>query len=114
MNDLIVWINSELSKRAWSNNELARRSGMSSAGMSLVMTGRNAVTWEFCANVARALGEPPEKLFRLAGLLPQLPLPERDPALQELFDIAKKLSATDREELLAYAKLRYRRAQEKD
>ena len=65
--------------------------------------------------MAQALKEPPEKVFRLAGLLPPAP-PERDPLIQELLEIARKLDATDRgdrEELLAYARLRYQRAQEK-
>lgn len=112
VNELLTWLNTEIGNRGWSNNELARRAGMSSAGLSKVMTGRNAITWDFCYRVAQALKEPPEKIFRLAGLLPPA-ASERDQLIQELLEIARKLDATDRDELLAYARLRYQRAQER-
>ncbi|MCA9941755.1 MAG: helix-turn-helix transcriptional regulator [Anaerolineales bacterium] len=112
MNDFIDWLNNQLRKRAWSNNELARRTRYSSSNVSLVLTGQQAPSWEFCYRVAQALSEPPEKAFRLAGLLPPAP-PERDPLAQEIQDIIKQLSPGDREELLAYARLRYQRAQER-
>lgn len=111
MNDLITWINGEIKKKGWSNNELARRAGMSSSGMSRVLTGENKITWEFCYQVAQALKEPPEKLFRLAGLLPPAP-PERDQLIQEITDILKQLTQAERKDLLEYARFRYQRGKE--
>lgn len=109
VSDLITWINSETAKRGWSNNQLARRMGMSSAGFSLVVTGKNQLSMEFCVNLARALGEPPEKILRMAGFLPMVP--PVDPSIQEVVEVMKNLGASDREDVVAYAKLRYQRAQ---
>ena len=112
MDDFVKWLNAQTERRSWSNNELGRRAGVSRSTISLVLTGQQSPTWEFCYRMAQALKEPPEKVFRLAGLLPPAP-PERDPLIQELLEIARKLDAADRDELLAYARLRYQRAQER-
>jgi transcriptional regulator with XRE-family HTH domain len=73
MNDFIGWLSSELDRHGWSNNELGRRAGLSSGGISVVMTGRQNPGFDFCIKVARALGLPPEFVLRRASLLPALP-----------------------------------------
>lgn len=63
------------------------------------MTGRSFAGWDFCVGIARALEEPPEKLFRLAGLLPKLP-----PAVEEereALGILRQLPAATRQNALA-------------
>lgn len=105
------WLNIELDKRGWSYRELGRRAGFSSGTVSMVVNGKNKISWEFCTGIALAFKMPAEQVFRLAGLLPLLPAPDRDPTIQEILDITKQLDVNDREELLAYAKLRYQRAQ---
>jgi len=71
-NKLVPWINEELESRGWTMRELARRSGVSHAAISLVLSEQQRPTFEFCEKIARGLGEPPEKIFRIAGLLPRL------------------------------------------
>jgi transcriptional regulator with XRE-family HTH domain len=106
MSDFLSWLNDEIVERGWSNNEMARRSGMSSANMSKVLTGRYAVTWEFCAGVAKALHLPPEQVFREAGLLPRVAAPG---AVQSLADVARHLSADHQALLRDYAQFLYER-----
>jgi hypothetical protein len=65
------------------------------------LTGNSQPSPNFCVDAARALGESPEKLLRLAGFLSPS---DDDPALTELQDIAKNLPPQKREELLRYAK----------
>jgi transcriptional regulator with XRE-family HTH domain len=84
------WLNKELDIRGWGYNELARRAGLSSGGVSHVMTGRQNPGYEFCIKVARAMGERPEHILRLAGLLPSLP-PEVEEE-QEAIQILRELS----------------------
>jgi transcriptional regulator with XRE-family HTH domain len=67
------WLNHELEHRGWSYNELGRRAGLSSGGVSVVMTERQNPGYEFCVKVAQALQELPENVLQLAGLLPPLP-----------------------------------------
>jgi len=75
--------------------------------MSEVLSDKRAATWDFCAKVARALGEPPQVLFRLAGLLTSPALD--DATAQQILDTLQEMSPEERDEVLEYAKLRYRR-----
>ena len=70
MSEFVKWVRGELRERGWSSSELARRSGLSSSAMSVVMTGQQRPGLQFCLGVAQGLDEPPEKLLRLAGFLP--------------------------------------------
>jgi transcriptional regulator with XRE-family HTH domain len=78
MSKLSDFLNDEIKERGWSKRELARRSGVSSAQITDVMNERAKAGAEFCVSVARALGEQPEDMLRLAGILPPLP-----PAVRE-------------------------------
>ena len=70
MSEYVKWVRGELRARGWSSSELARRSGLSSSAISIVLTEQQRPGLQFCLGVARALDEPPEKLLRLAGFLP--------------------------------------------
>ena len=72
MSRLTDWLSNQLDARGWSYNELARRAGLSSGTVSNVMAGRSNPGLDFCAGVAEALGESPEVLLRMAGLLPEV------------------------------------------
>lgn len=111
---MLTWIDTEMRRRGWGNNELARQMGMSHAGVSKVLTGQNSISCEFCIGIAKAFDIPPEQVLRKAEILPPLPGPDldRDPVLQDLVDTARRLSPGEREELAAYARWRYQRAQE--
>jgi transcriptional regulator with XRE-family HTH domain len=79
---LVEWLQGQLQARQWSNNELARQAGLSSSGVSQVMTGVKKPGLKFCFGVAEALNEPPEKVLRLAGFLPKVPA--RDEEIEEI------------------------------
>jgi transcriptional regulator with XRE-family HTH domain len=70
-NEMVVWLNEQLNERGWSMRELARRSGLSHAVISLVLSKHNAPGLDFCVGVARALDVPPENVLRMAGLIPK-------------------------------------------
>jgi len=89
MSEFVDWLNDELEKRGWSYNELGRRADLSSGGVSIVMTERQKPGYQFCIKVALALKDSPERVLRLAGLLPTRPDP--DPyfeVLENLWDRA--------------------------
>ncbi len=104
MDEFIAWLNAELAERGMSNNELARRANMSSANMSKALTGKIAITWEFCAGVSGALGYTPEFVFRRAGLLPPVASPEN---VQAITDIARHLTPDNLRTLRAIAQCLY-------
>jgi len=108
-NGFVKWLNREMEARGWSQSELARRASVSRPTVSNVLMCKQTPSFEFCASVATALGEPPERLLRLAGLLPGPPMPPEDGSLRELIEIARGLSPEERQELREYALWRYRR-----
>lgn len=101
-----TWLSEELVKRGWSHNELGRRANISQTAVSNVISGNRKPGADFCIKVAQALGEAPEKVLRLAGILPAS-LTSDDDTLQELIELARSLHPEDREELLKYARFRY-------
>lgn len=97
------WLVEEMKKRRYSQAALARAIGISQPFVSRVLRGQKPVSVDFCQKVAQALGESPEKVLRLAGILPETN--EDDPALREINDLAKRMTPAQRVEALRY--LRY-------
>lgn len=50
----ITWINEKLVKHGWSQSELARQAGLSTANVSSVLSGYHTPGIEFYRGVARA------------------------------------------------------------
>lgn len=99
-NNLSAFLNEELTKRGWSQRELARRSGLSPTSISEVMAGVRGPGKRFCQAVAKALQIPPERIFQEAGIIEAPP----DTLLfQELTNVAKILSEENQRKLLEYA-----------
>ncbi len=96
-----VWLSDELDKRKWSHNKLARQAQISQAAVSSVLSGSRNAGADFCIKVAQAIGESPEKLLRLAGILPPLS-PSEDSMLQELMELARTLPPGQRQHVLDY------------
>ena len=104
MNDeLSTWLSQQLKQRNWSHNELARRAGVSQSAVSGTLSGSRKAGAEFCVKVANALGESPEQMLRLAGILPSLSSSE-DATLQELMELARTLPPDQRQQILDYVR----------
>jgi transcriptional regulator with XRE-family HTH domain len=103
--ELRAWLAQELERRKWSQRELARQADISRAFVNRVLSGDISPSVNFCYKIAQALGEAPEKVLRLAGILPSNQT--EDNTLQELIELARNLPPEDRTELLKYARFRY-------
>jgi transcriptional regulator with XRE-family HTH domain len=99
----IDWLESELAKRRWSYNRLARRAGLSHSMLSRVRAGA-APSWTTCRAIAEALDLPPEHVFRQAGMLP--PVSREQSEYEEFCHLLDQLSAEDRQELFEIARLK--------
>lgn len=99
--ELRAWLSEELERRHWSQRELARRTGFNHSFVSKTLAGDRSPSKDFCLKVAQALGEAPEKLFRLAGILPPS---EDDPTIAELNDMIRNMPPEQRREMLKYAR----------
>lgn len=81
------WLLAQLETRGWSQSELARRAGLGNATLSRIISGLRRAGPDAALSIAETLGEPPEKVFRLAGLLPPWPGgQETDAELQQIAD----------------------------
>lgn len=103
---LRAWLSEELERRKWSQGNLSRQAGLSRPFVSRVLSGDLGPSVNFCHKVAAALGESPEKVLRLAGILATA---SEDDTLQELMELARALPPEDRTELLDYARFRYQK-----
>jgi len=93
--EFITWLIDQMNRRGWNNSELARRAGIGPSGISMIINEQRAPGVDFCRAVARALGLPPETVFRQAGLLP--PDVNSDaPARRELLYLFEQLPESDR------------------
>lgn len=105
----VEWLEGELARKSWKPADLARAANISTGGLSHVLNGERRLGPDMALAIARALGVPPEVVFRKSGLLPELPGPERDPTFQELLEVVKNMSVEERQEILDYALWRFRR-----
>ena len=110
MNKFRPWLLQELKNRSWRPADFARRAGLHTGSLSNIMSGNRRAGQDMCQAIAQALAEPPEKLFRLAGLLPPLPAAE-DELLHELIETFKRLTPEKRREVSDYARWQLRRQQ---
>lgn len=81
---------------------------MSHTNVYMTLTGKQNVTFDFCAAVATALGEPALKLFQLAGLMPVVP-PLEDRTLRELSETMRDMTLEERDQIIDYARWLRRR-----
>ena len=101
-----VWLTKELEQRGWSHGELARRAEVSRPLISRTLSGDMVASADFCIKIAQTLGEAPEKVLRLADILPQAPSDD-DPTMQEIIEILHNMTVGQREEILRYSRYVY-------
>lgn len=102
------WLEYELELRGWSQAILSRRTGLTSAAVSLLARDQTQPKAETCLAIAEALGIPPEVVMSHAGLLPPAKGDE-DLATNEVLHIMRQLPPAEGREILEYARMRYRR-----
>lgn len=108
-NEFSTWLEYQLAMRGWRPIDLANAAGVPNATISRVLNGDRKAGPEVATAIADALDLSPEFVFRRAGLLPDLPPPERDPTFQELTEVMRNMSPDERREIVDYAIWRYRR-----
>lgn len=88
-----TWIIKKRDERGWNDAELSQAVGISPSYLSLLMNSQRNVTFDFVMGVARAFGESPVEVLRLAGLLPPAAgrLDEIDQEEKELVDLRRTL-----------------------
>jgi hypothetical protein len=63
---------------------------------------------DFCIKIGQALGEAPEKMLRLADILPQGGSPsDDDPTVKDIIEILHSMTSEQREEVRRYTRYVY-------
>lgn len=103
------WLETEIQERGWTMSEMARRCDVSQPAISRVVSGERGAGPELCRAIAHAFDMPEEKVFRIAGLLSELPTPDEDFTFAQVYDMMKHLTPEERLEIMEYVQWRYRR-----
>jgi len=96
--DFRHWIKEEIDRRYWTYNELARQADLSSAFVSMVMTGQRNPGEKFCHGIAKAFDLPIDDIFRRAGILP--PIPDLDANAEAMLHLFRNLPESEQERVL--------------
>lgn len=83
------WIRAQADERGWSLREVAKRAKISTGALNQVLGQGYGAGPSFCISISKAFGIPPEDVFRLAGILPQIQREEWE-EMQGYFTILPK------------------------
>lgn len=99
------WLATELNRRGMSHTQLANQIGLSHSFVSKVISGAKPPSVNFCFKTAIALDVAPERLLRLAGILPGESAPTSPgPITVEIMAIVESLPPELRQQVLNYVK----------
>lgn len=69
--DLVNFIEVEMKKRGWSQADLARATGLTTGGVSMLLNQTRKPSPDTLVTLASAFDVPPVMMFEIAGLLPK-------------------------------------------
>lgn len=99
------WLLEKIKERGWTQADLARASGLTTAAISKYMSGRIPEK-DALKRIAHAFDVPIEELYRVTGMLP--PNTESDLLTKTIMHLMRDLDNDEKTEILEYVKLRKR------
>lgn len=99
------WLVRELHDRGMNQSDLARASGLSTGGISDVISGRRKAGREFATAVARGFDLDVETVFQAAGFLPQ-DKEQRPREIEQIMTLVEGMTKDEQKELLSYIRWR--------
>lgn len=100
MNTFTEWIQQQLDERDWKRSVLARQAGISESTLSNIMNGNRNAGMDAIVSIAKGFKLPPEIALRKAGIIPDVP--DDDPQVKQIVDLARNLSPQKRREAASY------------
>jgi len=98
--EFTTWLSDKMNELNLSMSKLARKSGISHATISQVMSKKQKPTHDFCSAIAQPLGVDELELMWRAGLLRKKPIAITEPSLREILDAVRTLTPDQRRQLL--------------
>jgi transcriptional regulator with XRE-family HTH domain len=90
----VVWLQSEMDKRGWSQSDCARSADLNRAVINKLLSGKSRPQPSTLMAISRAFRIPVETAYRAAGLLP--PSPDGDEMTDEMIYIFKSIQSPHR------------------
>jgi transcriptional regulator with XRE-family HTH domain len=113
MNNFADWLLKQMMEKGWSQSELARMSGLTRSTISYYLSPKSKSPDETALRkISKALKLPPETVFRAAGLLP--PQSPETELINRIVHLTSELPEEDQADILEYAQMRHRRAEERE
>lgn len=105
------WITDKLNSHNMSMRELGRKSGIDQGHISKVLSGKQEASFDFYLKVAQVFDAVVDMLIT-AGVLS--PADEAQLTMSEIYQIVKKLTPSERQEVLDYALWRLQKSEAND
>ncbi len=105
------WLLKQLQEKEWTQADLARHSGITKGAISNYINGR-VPDKSALRKIAKAFKLPPEIVYRAAGDLPSI-TPETE-LINRIIHLTSELPEPDQADILAYAQMRHRIAEERE
>ncbi len=102
------WLINEMKIRGMSQAALARSSKLTTGAISHLISGNRQPGPDACNAIADAFNYPPDYVFRVAGLLPELE-DDDPPGLEELEHLYRIASEALQREILDFARFKSNR-----
>lgn len=100
--EFVRWLQAEMDKRGWAQADLARESGLSRGAVGNVLRQERDPGKDFLIGIAYALKLPPETVFRIAGVLPEVS--DETEQSEQLLHLYRLLPEAQQNQLLEYAR----------
>ncbi len=111
--DFAAWLNAELKSRGWSQSDLSRKSGITTAHISRIVNRERMPGVEFCRGISRAFGISDIQVLEIAGLATDTEHTKFNPLIEATASMLSDLSEEDQEDFRAMVRARWERAQRK-
>ena len=98
--EFIDWLTDMMNEHKMNQGDIARKGGITSSAISLVLTGARRPGPEVCRGIAKAFDLPEIYVFSMAGLLTPI---EYDEVSEEFRIILHELSADGKRDLMQIA-----------
>lgn len=98
------WLTNELTAQQMSQVDLAKKSGVTTAQISRILSGQRGAESKTIVAIAKALNIPAEIVFRDIGILP--PQPDLDKDLEKIIHEIAKMPKDDQREVLAFIRMK--------
>lgn len=103
LNKFLEWLNTEEDKRGMTDYQVAKHAGIAPSVLSKARSGIQAIGWDACVAIAKALDLPPVHVLEKAGHLPET---KTSPLNDEIIYLMGELPLDEQNEILAIARMK--------